>query len=91
MNLSDQIKNLIRNGKKDGYILEDNLSECISSLPPVDQDYIRNTIDGFKIQVVKSIDDYDELKYMSGEDAISFLQNLSDGNHHAFKKNSKDE
>ena len=91
MNLSDQIKNLIRNGKKDGYILEDNLSECISSLPPVDQDYIRNTIDGFKIQIVKSIDDYDEFKIYVGKDAINFLQNLSDGNHHAFKNDSKDE
>ena len=72
MNLSDQIKNLIRNGKKDGYILEDNLSECISSLPPVDQDYIRNTIDGFKIQVVKSIDDYDEFKIYVGRGCNKF-------------------
>ena len=30
--------------------------------------------------------DYDELKYLSGEDAIKFLQNLSDGKYSAFKK-----
>tara|TARA_Y100000389_G_C17469438_1_gene528931 strand:+ start:224 stop:499 length:276 start_codon:yes stop_codon:yes gene_type:complete len=87
MSLSDQIKDLIRNGKKDGYILEANLSNCISSLSDTDQIYIRNTIEGFKIQVVKSKKDYDELKYLSGEDAIKFLQNLSDGKYKAFKKN----
>ena len=87
MSLSDQIKDLIRNGKKDGYILEANLSNRISSLSDTDQIYIRNTIEGFKIQVVKSKKDYDELKYLSGEDAIKFLQNLSDGKYKAFKKN----
>ena len=87
MSLSDQIKDLIRNGKKDGYILEANLSNRISSLSDTDQIYIRNTIEGFKIQIVKSKKDYDELKYLSGEDAIKFLQNLSDGKYKAFKKN----
>ena len=78
MNLSDQIKNLIRNGKKDGYILEDNLSECISSLPPVDQDYIRNTIDGFKIQVVKSIDDYDEIILIGSGKGVTSVSKIND-------------
>ena len=89
MSLSDQIKNLIRTGKKDGYILEDNLDECISSFSETDQNYIRNTIEGFKIQIVSSSDDYDELKYLSGKDAIDFLQNLSDGNIVLLKKMRK--
>ena len=76
MSLSDQIKNLIRTGKKDGYILEEHLSKCISSFSKTDQNYIRNTIEGFKIQIVSSSDDYDELKYLSGEDGSVFFENL---------------
>jgi hypothetical protein len=87
MSLSDQIKNLIRTGKDSGYILESDLANLISTLPEADQNYIRNTIDGFKIQIIQSKKDYDELKYLSGEDAIEFLQNLSDGKYSAFKKN----
>ena len=86
MSSSDQIKDLIRTGKKDGYILEDNLEKSISHMPDMDQAYIRNTIEGFKIQIIKSQKDYDELKYLSGADAIEFLQNLSDGKYSAFKK-----
>ena len=89
MSLSDQIKDLIRTGKDTGYILETNLIDLISTLPEADQNYIRNTIDGFKIQIIKSKQDYDELKYMSGEDAIKFLQNLSDGKYSAFKKDDE--
>ena len=90
MSLSNQIKNLIRTGKKDGYILESHLNECISSFSETDQNYIRNTIEGFKIQIISSSNDYDELKYLSGRDAIDFLQNLSDGKYSAFK-NDEDE
>ena len=86
MSSSDQIKDLIRTGKKDGYILESNLIESISHMPAMDQKYIRNTIEGFKIQIIQSKKDYDELKYLSGTDAIEFLQNLSDGKYSAFKK-----
>ena len=86
MSSSDQIKNLIRSGINDGYILESKLNETISHLPNQDQAYIRNTIEGFKIQIINSQKDYDELKYLSGEDAIKFLQNLSDGKYSAFKK-----
>ena len=86
MSLSDQIKDLIRSGKKVGYILESNLIEVTSTLSDADKTYIRNTIEGFKIQIIKSQKDYDELKYLSGEDAIKFLQNLSDGKYSAFKK-----
>ena len=86
MSSSDQIKDLIRTGKKDGYILESILEESISLMSASDQTYIRNTIEGFKIQIIKSKKDYDELKYLSGIDAIEFLQNLSDGKYSAFKK-----
>ena len=89
MSLPDQIKNLIRAGKKDGYILEEKLNKCISSFSEADQNYIKNTIEGFKIQVVESIKDYDELKYLSGKDAIDFLQNLSDGKYSAFKNDDE--
>jgi len=89
MSLPDQIKNLIRVGKKDGYILEAKLNECISSFSVADQNYIKNTIEGFKIQIVKSVKDYDELKYLSGKDAIDFLQNLSDGKYSAFKNDDE--
>ena len=44
MNISDQIKNLIRNGKKDGYILKSELDKNISTFSIVDQNYIKNTI-----------------------------------------------
>ena len=86
MSSSDQIKDLIRTGKKDGYILESILEESISLMSASDQTYIRNTIEGFKIQIIKSKKDYDELKYLSGADAIEFLQNLSDGKYSAFNK-----
>tara|TARA_Y100000992_G_C20940208_1_gene338660 strand:- start:9 stop:284 length:276 start_codon:yes stop_codon:yes gene_type:complete len=89
MSLSDQIKDLIRTGKELGYILEIDLVNLISTLPEADQNYIRNTIDGFKIQIIESKHDYDELKYLSGEDAIKFLQNLSDGKYSAFKKDKE--
>ena len=90
MNISDQIKNLIRNGKKDGYILKSELDKHISSFSIIDQNYIKNTIEGFKIQIVDSKNDYDELKYLSGQDAINFLQNLSDGKYSAFKKDDEE-
>jgi len=89
MNISDQIKNLIRNGKKDGYILKSELDEHISSFSIIDQNYIKNTIEGFKIQIVNSKNEYDELKYLSGQDAIDFLQNLSDGKYSAFKNDEE--
>ena len=89
MSLSDQIKDLIRTGKDSGYILERDLTDLISTLPEADQNYIRNTIDGFKIQIIQSKKEYDELKYLSGEDAIKFLQNLSDGKYSAFKKDDE--
>ena len=90
MSSSDQIKDLIRTSKKDGYILESHLKKCISSFSEIDQNYIINTIEGFKIQIVRSSNDFDELKYLSGEDAIDFLQNLTDGKYRAFKKDNEE-
>ncbi len=90
MTISDQIKNLIRKGREDGYILKSELDKHISSFSLVDQNYIKNTIEGFKIQIVNTEVDYDELKYLSGQDAIDFLQNLSDGKYSAFKKDEEE-
>jgi hypothetical protein len=90
MSSSDQIKDLIRTGKKVGYILEIDLKKCISHLPKPDQEYIRHTIEGFKIQLITTKKDYDELKYLSGPDAIEFLQNLSDGKYKAFNKDEEE-
>ena len=46
------------------------------------------------VQLIKSPDEYDEYKYLSGEEAIKILQSLSDGTHEAFikpeGKNEKD-
>ena len=89
MNISDQIKNLIRNGKKNGYIIKSELDRHISSFSTIDQKYIINTIEGFKIQIVNTKSDYDELKFLSGQDAIDFLQNLSDGKYSAFKNDEE--
>ena len=90
MKSSDRIKNLIREGKQEGYILKSELDKHISSFSLTDQNYIINTIEGFKIQIVNSESDYDELKYLSGQDAIDFLQNLSDGKYSAFKKDDEE-
>ena len=90
MSSSDQIKDLIRTGKKVGYILENDLKKCISHLSKPDQEYIRHTIEGFKIQLITTKKDYDELKYLSGADAIEFLQNLSDGKYKAFNKDEEE-
>ena len=44
-----------------------------------------------EIQVVKKAENYDEYKYMTGEEAIQFLQGLSDGKTKAFVKDEKDD
>ena len=43
MSSSDQIKDLIRTGKKDGYILENDLKKCISHLPKLYKDVTKGT------------------------------------------------
>ena len=50
MNISDQIKNLIRNGKKDGCILRSGLDKKMPQLLNGRSNYIKNTIEGFKFK-----------------------------------------
>ncbi len=74
MSASDQIKNLIRKGREDGYIIKSDLNKCLEPFSLTDQNYIKNTIEGFKIQIVDKKSHYDELKYLSGKDAIDFCK-----------------
>ena len=78
-NLTQDIKNLVKKGKENGYILLSELNNVIETLKVADQQYIRDGMEELKIQVVKTPKDYDEFKYMTGEEAIEFLQSLSDG------------
>ena len=50
------------------------LNEIIKDLKSADQQYIRDGMEELEIQVVKTPKDYDEYKYMTGEEAIAFLQ-----------------
>ena len=68
------------------YILISELNEIIKDLKSADQQYIRDGMEELEIQVVKTPKDYDEYKYMTGEEAIAFLQGLSDGKTKAFVK-----
>ena len=86
MDNKEKLKQLIRQGKEIGYILDDSLKECLSGFPEADRVYVVETIEGMEIQVVSSAEEYDEYKYLSGEEAIKILQSLSDGTHEAFKK-----
>ena len=43
-----------------------------------------------KIQIVSSPEEYDEYKYLSGKEAISILQSLSDGKSQAFVEEQKE-
>jgi len=91
MDNKDKLKNLIRNGKEIGYIFRDDLDECLIGFNETDKQYVVETLDGMEIQLIQSIDEYDEYKYLSGEEAIKILQSLSDGNHEAFVKSSDDD
>ena len=55
------------------------------------QHFFLMVLDGMEIQLVENIDEYDEYKYLSGEEAIKILQSLSDGNHEAFVKSPDDD
>ncbi len=94
MDDKDKLKNLIRQGKEIGYILKDDLDSCLLNYSKIDKKYISETIDGMEIQLIDSPEEYDEYKYLSGEEAIKILQSLSDGTHEAFikpeGKNEKD-
>jgi len=86
MDDKDKLKNLIRQGKEIGYILNGDLDSCLLNYSKIDKKYISETIDGMEIQLIDSPEEYDEYKYLSGEEAIKILQSLSDGTHEAFTK-----
>jgi len=86
VNLSEDIKKLVKKGKENGFILISELDEIIKNLNAADQQYIRDGMEELEIQIVKTPKDYDEYKYMTGEQAIEFLQSLSDGKTKAFVK-----
>ncbi len=86
VNLSEDIKKLVKKGKENGFILISELDEIIKNLNAADQQYIRDGMEELEIQIVKTPEDYDEYKYMTGEQAIEFLQSLSDGKTKAFVK-----
>ena len=81
-----EIKTLVRKGKENGYVLISEFDEITKEFSSVDQQYIRDSFEELKIQIVKTPKDYDEFKYMTGEEAIQFLQSLSDGKTKAFIK-----
>ena len=66
------------------------LNAIIENLKVADQQYIRDGMEELEIQVVKTPKDYDEFKYMTGEEAIEFLQSLSDGKTKAFVKDEEE-
>ena len=89
-NITEEMKKLVRKGKEEGFILISELDKIIENLGAADQQYIRDGLEELKIQIVKTSKDYDEYKYMTGEEAIQFLQGLSDGKTKAFVKDEKD-
>ena len=89
-NITEEMKKLVRSGKEEGFILISELDKIIEDLGAADQQYIRDGMEELKIQIVKTPKDYDEYKYMTGEEAIQFLQGLSDGKTKAFVKDEKD-
>ena len=89
-NITEEMKKLVRSGKEEGFILISELDRIIEDLGAADQQYIRDGLEELKIQIVKTSKDYDEYKYMTGEEAIQFLQGLSDGKTKAFVKDEKD-
>ena len=84
-----EIKNLVRKGKENGYVLIQEFDETTKEFGPADQQYIKDSFEELKIQIVKTPKDYDEFKYMTGEEAVQFLQSLSDGKTKAFMKDNK--
>ena len=89
-NLTENIKKLVQKGKENGFILVSELNAIIENLKVADQQYIRDGMEELEIQVVKTPKDYDEFKYMTGEEAIEFLQSLSDGKTKAFVKDEEE-
>ena len=86
----DEIKKLARKGRELGYILISELHKTIKGFTLADQKYIKDTMEKLKIQIVSSPEEYDEYKYLSGKEAISILQSLSDGKSQAFVEEQKE-
>mgnify|MGYP001165443488 CR=1 FL=1 len=91
MDKKEELKKLIRQGKEIGYILSETLDECLLDYSITDRQYVIETLEGMEIQIVNAPNEYDEYKYLSGEEAIKILQSLSDGSHEAFIKPSEKE
>lgn len=89
--MTSDMKKLVRKGKEEGFILISELDKLIEELSAADQQYIRDGMEELKIQIVKTPKDYDEYKYMTGEEAVQFLQSLSDGKTKAFVKDEEDQ
>tara|TARA_Y100000992_G_C20923226_1_gene330862 strand:- start:63 stop:350 length:288 start_codon:yes stop_codon:yes gene_type:complete len=89
-NTKEELRSLIKQGKELGYILTSSLNNVISSHSLADQEYVKQSLEKMKIQIIDSKELYDEYKYLSGEEAIKILQSLSDGSHNAFIKKDKD-
>ena len=89
--ITNEIKKIVKKGKENGFILISELQEIIKELKPADQQYIRDGMEELEIQVVKTPKDYDEYKYMTGEETIAFLQSISDGKTKAFVKDENSE
>ena len=87
--MTSDMKKLVRKGKEEGFILISELDKLIEELSAADQQYIRDGMEELKIQIVKTPKDYDEYKYMTGEEAVQFLQSLSDGKTKAFVKDEE--
>lgn len=85
----EELRSLIKQGKELGYILSSSLNNIISTHTLADQDYVKQSLEKMKIQIIDSKELYDEYKYLSGEEAIEILQSLSDGSHKAFTKEPK--
>ena len=89
--IKESITKLVKKGKENGFVLIDELDSIMKHLTIPDQQYIRDSMEDMEIQVVKKAENYDEYKYMTGEEAIQFLQGLSDGKTKAFVKDEKED
>ena len=77
MDNKEELKKLIRQGKEIGYVLDETLNECLLNFSIADKQYVIETLEGMEIQIVNFPNEYDEYKYLSGEEAIKILQNIS--------------
>ncbi len=88
--IANEIRELVKSGKENGFILISELDQIIKDLKPADQQYIRDGLEELQIQIVKTPKEYDEFKYLTGKEAIRILQSLSDGKTRAFVNEDTD-